>query len=131
MHADIPDVNTPLLLLEKTKPTPPKPPRLAQSNPDIEIEPSPHAHDTSEACCPIVQVKPSPTKTGLTEKRKRHKANFRSKPVIQATFWRPPPGLGGKALGYAWGYAGSHPLQPDESPYYTRDKMKKAEFEEA
>ena len=54
---------------------------------------------------------------------------LRQKPPIQAMFWRPPPGLDGKALGYAWGYAGSHPLQPGESPHYTRDTMKKANYD--
>ncbi|KAM5544526.1 hypothetical protein V8D89_001424, partial [Ganoderma adspersum] len=120
LHADISPVDAPLLLLQRTKSASPKPPHIVQSNPEAEIEPSPHAHDTSESCCPIIQVKTSAADTGKSERRKGRRGKPRQKPPIQATFWRPPPGLGGKALGYAWGYAGSHPLQPGEGPHYTR-----------
>ncbi|TBU46808.1 hypothetical protein BD309DRAFT_1016800 [Dichomitus squalens] len=130
-QADVVDLKAPLLLLEKTKLTPPKPPRIVQSNPDAEVEPSPHAHDISESRCPVVQVRSYTADTGLVDKVKRRRRKPRQKPMIHARFWRPPPGLGGKALGYAWGYAGSHPLQPGESPHYTRDCMKKAEYEGA
>ncbi|PIL29818.1 hypothetical protein GSI_08025 [Ganoderma sinense ZZ0214-1] len=131
LQADVSHANAPLLLLERTKPTAPKPPRVAQSNPEADVEPSPHTHDISESCCPIVEVKASSTDNGKAEKRKRRRGKPNQRPSIQPTFWRPPPGFGGKALGYAWGYAGSHPLQPGESPQYTRDTMKKAEYEEA
>lgn len=73
-------------------------------------------------------MKPLVPDTLKVEKRKR-RVMLRQKPPIQAMFWRPPPGLDGKALGYAWGYAGSHPLQPGESPHYTRDTMKKANYD--
>ncbi|KAI1797400.1 hypothetical protein LXA43DRAFT_984246 [Ganoderma leucocontextum] len=130
LHADISHAGAHLLLLERTKATQPKPPRIAQSNPEVEVEPSPHTHAVAESCCPIVKAKPV-ADIGIAEKRKRRRGKSRQKPPIQATFWRPLPGLSGKALGYAWGYMGSHPLRPGESAHYTRDTMKKAEYDEA
>ncbi|RPD61051.1 hypothetical protein L226DRAFT_55355 [Lentinus tigrinus ALCF2SS1-7] len=122
--AQVPDRVSPLLVLEKPKP-PPKPPRVAQSNPEIEIEPSPHEPEVS--CCPVLAARDP---MAQTTKRKRRRGKVRDKPAIQATFWRPSPGVGGKALGYAWGYAGSRPTLPDDSPRgYERDTMKKAVFE--
>ncbi|KAI0694657.1 hypothetical protein C8T65DRAFT_744285 [Cerioporus squamosus] len=119
--AQIPDANVPLLVLERPKP-PPQPPRVAQVHPEIEVEPSPHEHETS--CCPVVTAR----EPQETSKRKRRRGKVRDKPAIQATFWRPPSGVGGKALGYAWGYASSRPWFGDDAPpRYERDTMKKAD----
>ncbi|RDX43839.1 hypothetical protein OH76DRAFT_1409797 [Lentinus brumalis] len=117
----VPDTSVPLLVMERPK-SPPKPPRVAQIHPEIEIKPSPHEHKTS--CCPVVTAR-EPQETA---KRKRRRGKVRDEPAIQATFWRPPP-ISGKALGYAWGYAGSRPwLSDEEPPRYERDTMKKAEY---
>ncbi|KAI0787966.1 hypothetical protein C8Q74DRAFT_1255123 [Fomes fomentarius] len=114
-----------LLVLERPKP-PPKPPCIAQSHPDIEVEPSPHEHGAD--CCPVVEAPPSSSDPAESTKRKRRRGKLRQKPVVQPTFWRPPPGLGGKSLGYAWGYSGSRPMQAGQSPHYRRDTMKRAVY---
>lgn len=37
--------------------------------------------------------------------------------------------MGGKSLGYAWGYEGSWPVAEGETPRYWRDSMRKAVLE--
>ena len=121
--AHVPDADPPLILLERQKP-PPKPPRVAQLNPEVETEPSPHEPEV--VCCPVVAARDPHIETA---KRKRRRGNVREKQIIQAAFWRPPPGVGGKALGYAWGYASSRPQLTHDAPRgYERDTMKKAAF---
>ncbi|KAI0636085.1 hypothetical protein C8Q77DRAFT_1155796 [Trametes polyzona] len=124
--ASIPSPEPRLLLLQVPKPTP-KPPRASLADPSVPIEPSPHAHDTS--CCPIVDVPPAEPLTDATRKRKRRRGKARDGPAVQPAFWRPGEGMGGKSWGYAWGYEGSWPLAPDETPRYRRDTMRKAVFE--
>ncbi|KAI0709948.1 hypothetical protein C8Q76DRAFT_740511 [Earliella scabrosa] len=127
LSGKLPDPAATLLLVERPKP-PPQPPCLARLNPELEVEPSPHEHDTD--CCPIIEVQASSAEAADPAKRKRRRGKSRDKPVVQPTFWRPPPGLGGKCLGYAWGYSGSRPLHPeaDDKPRYERDTMKKAVY---
>ncbi|KAI0749609.1 hypothetical protein C8Q80DRAFT_1119835 [Daedaleopsis nitida] len=123
----LPDTSSTLLVLERPKAAP-KPPQLALVKPDAEVKPSPHEHCAD--CCPVIQVNASPETPSVRRERRRSKRKSRNtKPAIQPAFWRPPPGLVGKCLGYAWGYSGSRPLLPDEPPHYERDKMKKAEYE--
>ena len=103
----------------------PIPPRIANTDLEIQVEPSPHAHDTS--CCPIIEVQAA--ELGATRsKRKRLKRKPREKVRIQPSFWRPTPEMGGKSVGYAWGYASSDPLPSDqrEGVRYQRDTMRKA-----
>ncbi|KAI8982734.1 hypothetical protein BD414DRAFT_579026 [Trametes punicea] len=125
--AKLPLPEPPLLLLERQKPSP-KPPRVVLADPTIPVEPSPHAHETSPSCCPIVPAEPSSPSSDVTEakKRKRRRGAARQKPAIQPAFWRPEEGMGGKSRGYAWGYTGSWPLREGETPRYRRDTMRKA-----
>ena len=127
MAADLPGPQPPILVLERTKGLP-IPPCISQSDTSLKVEPSPHAHETS--CCPIVEVELS-SDTGMNTKRKRPKKKPREKARIKPSFWRPTPEMGGKSLGYAWGYAGSNPLALDErqGARYQRDTMRKAVFE--
>ncbi|OSC99886.1 hypothetical protein PYCCODRAFT_736281 [Trametes coccinea BRFM310] len=131
----------PLLLLEVSKPAP-KPPHPARLDPTIPVEPSPHAHETSPSCCPIVPASPGPSPATSSpssvtaaadsepqerkRKRRRNKANA-EKPPVQPAFWRPREGMGGKSAGYALGYPG-WPLREGDVPRYHRDTMRKAVF---
>ncbi|KAH9945211.1 uncharacterized protein BXZ73DRAFT_96201 [Epithele typhae] len=120
--AKLPELHPTLLVLERPKP--PRTPHIQLVNPADEIDPSPHAHQT--VCCPVVATQPS--QSDATGKRRRRRGKAKERPRIQPAFWRPPPGVGGKALGYAWGYAGSNPLQEGDVPRYERDAMRKAEL---
>lgn len=62
-------------------------------------------------------------------KRSRRRGKSIQKPAIQPAFWRPQAGMGGKSLGYAWGYEGSWPVAEGETPRYWRDSMRKAVLE--
>ncbi|KAL7279325.1 hypothetical protein ACG7TL_007166 [Trametes sanguinea] len=138
--AHFPSASPPLLLLEVSKPAP-KPPHPARLDPTIPVEPSPHAHETSPSCCPIVPASPgpSPATSSLSSttaadsepkerkrKRRRNKAKA-EKPPVQPAFWRPREGMGGKSAGYALGYPG-WPLREGDVPRYHRDTMRTAVF---
>ncbi|KAH9902619.1 hypothetical protein C8Q73DRAFT_785281 [Cubamyces lactineus] len=128
ISAPLPSSSPPLLLLEQPKPTP-KPPRVAQIDPDQPVEPSPHQHEVSTSCCPIIVAdSPESLTPSSKSKRKRRGAKKREKPVVQPAFWRPREGMGGKSLGYAWGYPGSWPVAEGETRRYHRDTMRKAEY---
>ncbi|KAI0663776.1 hypothetical protein C8Q70DRAFT_378018 [Cubamyces menziesii] len=126
--ASLPSSPPPLLLLERPKPTP-KPPRVALLDPDQPVEPSPHQHEVSTSCCPIIVAEsPDTLATRSASKRKRRRAKTRERPAVQPAFWRPQEGMGGKSLGYAWGYPGSWPAAEGETRRYYRDTMRKAEY---
>ena len=128
MHASasLPSSPPPLLVLERAKEPSPQPPRAWRADPTAEADPSPHAHETS--CCPVVDARPDETYAGRRRAKKKPKPKTRAAPA----FWRPTLGMGGKSLGYAWGYAGSNPLPADadahEGGRYERDTMRKAVF---
>ncbi|KAI9066325.1 hypothetical protein FKP32DRAFT_404744 [Trametes sanguinea] len=139
--ARLPSPSPPLLLLEVSKPAP-KPPHPAHLDPTLPIEPSPHAHETSPSCCPIVPASPNPSlaapsssSTAATaadsekeRKRKRRRGKGKGgKPAVQPAFWRPREGMGGKSAGYGLGYPG-WPLREGDVPRYHRDTMRKAVF---
>lgn len=48
----------------------------------------------------------------------------------EARFWAPDIGLGGKARGYAYGFAGSAEGAREVQGVWLRDKMRKGEFQE-
>ena len=48
----------------------------------------------------------------------------------EARFWAPPEGLGGKARGYAYGFAGSREGAREVQGKWVRDKMRKGVIEE-
>ncbi|WWD16275.1 hypothetical protein CI109_100701 [Kwoniella shandongensis] len=62
-----------------------------------------------------------PNKKSTTRRGRRRR---RSDPHPPARFWAPPPGLGGKARGYAWGYRDSMEGRREEGawPGYVRSK---------
>ncbi|KAI0368036.1 hypothetical protein BV20DRAFT_969891 [Pilatotrama ljubarskyi] len=123
LAAKLPSPGPPLLLLERPKPAPK--PYVCQVDPELPVEPSPHLHETT--CCPVV-VAETFTSDDARAKGRQRKGGSRQKPAIQAAFWRPTEGMGGKSVGYAWGYPGSWPLAEGEIPRYRRDTMKKAEL---
>lgn len=114
-----------LLLLEVSKPTP-KPPHPASVDPTLPVKPSPHQHKTTT--CPIITAE-APVSPPDMRKRSRRRGKSIQKPAIQPAFWRPQAGMGGKSLGYAWGYEGSWPVAEGETPRYWRDSMRKAVLE--
>ncbi|WWD01000.1 hypothetical protein V866_007938 [Kwoniella sp. B9012] len=57
---------------------------------------------------PTVNLKDTPHNIGSSKSTKNTtRRGKRKRPTVQARFWAPPPGLGGKARGYAWGYRDS------------------------
>ncbi|KAI0349744.1 hypothetical protein OH77DRAFT_1171959 [Trametes cingulata] len=124
LTAKLPSPEPPLVLLERPKPA--SKPHACQVDPGLPAEPSPHAHEAS--CCPIVVAEDPALSESEQRKRRRRKGKSRTKPAVQPMFWRPVEGMGGKSLGYAWGYPGSWPLMEGETPRYHRDTTKKAEL---
>ncbi|KIK96035.1 hypothetical protein PAXRUDRAFT_139399 [Paxillus rubicundulus Ve08.2h10] len=83
--------------------------------------PSPHEPRTS---CVILPVQSALDRDETTRGKHRKRAKERPSPA----YWRPPPALRGKCMGYALGYPGSW-LPPGDEPknqWYSRDVMKKA-----
>ncbi|KAH9847512.1 hypothetical protein C2E23DRAFT_495490 [Lenzites betulinus] len=127
VRAELPSPQPPLVLLEQPKPTP-QPPRISVvSVPSFTGAPSPHAHTAT--CCPIVPASIPAAAHPDEKKRKRRRAKALQRPAVQPAFWRPQEGMGGKSLGYAWGYEGSWPVAAGETPRYRRDEMRKGVLE--
>ncbi|KAF9223535.1 hypothetical protein BS17DRAFT_146915 [Gyrodon lividus] len=76
------------------------------------------------AACAILPVQ-SILNHNETSRRKHRK---QAKERLSPAYWRPPPALRGKCMGYALGYPGSWapPGNEPKSQWYTRDVMKKA-----
>ncbi|KAF8841250.1 hypothetical protein BDN67DRAFT_967448 [Paxillus ammoniavirescens] len=127
VEAKVPLVNTPplptLLVTEESRPMKQRLAYLRQfKGQDPQLgSPSPHEPRTSRAILPVQSVL---NRNETTRAKHRKRAKERPPPA----YWRPPPALRGKCMGYALGYPGGW-LPPGNEPNnqrYSRDVMRKA-----
>ncbi|WVQ79796.1 hypothetical protein IAT38_001896 [Cryptococcus sp. DSM 104549] len=109
------------------RPTRPPPPRT----PDSSVAPAPTPKkakktDPTTQSIPTIPLTPMAPSPAPSTPAKRTRRGRRRSSTTHATprFWAPPPGLGGKARGYAWGYRDSMEGRREEGKWggYLRSK---------